>query len=66
MDDIGILLHFGGRPVGNLAAEIECHNLVGDAHHQTHVMLDQQNGNAESVADVDYQVAELGIRSARG
>ena len=52
-------MHFGGRPVGNLAPEVECHHLIGDAQHKTHVMLDQQDGDAEPVADADYQLAEF-------
>ena len=36
-------LHLGRRAVGDLAAEVERDDLVGDAHHQVHVVLDQQH-----------------------
>ena len=31
-----------GRPVGDLAAEVDHDDLVGDAHHHVHVVLDEQ------------------------
>ena len=58
-DDLGIALHLGRRALGDLAAEIERHDLVGDAHHQVHVMLDQQDGDAEPVADRDDELAQV-------
>src|ERR1700722_7661612 len=35
--------YFIRRAVGDLDAEFQGHDLVGHAHHQVHVMLDQQN-----------------------
>ena len=45
--------------VGDHAAEIEHHDLVGEAHHQAHVMLDQEHGDAQLVADRADESAEL-------
>ena len=39
-----------GRALGDLAAEVEHHDLVGDAHHHRHVVLDEQHGQVEVVA----------------
>ena len=50
-DHLGIALHLGGRPLGDLPAEVEHHHLVGHLHHQAHVVLDQQHGHAALVAD---------------
>ena len=40
-----------GAAVGDLATEIQCNDLVRDAHHKVHVVLDQQHGELETVAD---------------
>ena len=42
-DHVGIALHLGRRALGDLAAEVERDDLVGHAHHQVHVVLDQQH-----------------------
>ena len=47
-----------GSALGDLAAEVQHHDPVGDAHDQTHVVLDQQHGVA-LVADPADQVHEL-------
>ena len=39
------------RALGDLAAEIQRHDLVGDRHDEAHVMLDEQHGDAALVAD---------------
>src|SRR5215831_19491219 len=45
-DDRWITLHRRGRSFGNLASEAQDHHLVGDAHDQVHVVLDQQHRQA--------------------
>ena len=40
-----------GRALGDLAAEVHGDDVVGDAHHHRHVVLDEQHGEAELVAD---------------
>src|SRR6516225_1067287 len=45
-DDLGIILHFCRRTFGDLAAVVEHQHTVAHAHHQLHVVLDQQNGNS--------------------
>ena len=32
-----------GQALGDLAAEVHRHDLVGDAHHHRHVVLDEQH-----------------------
>ena len=46
-DHVRVALHLGRRALGDLAAEVQRHDLVGDAHHQAHVVLDQQHGELE-------------------
>jgi hypothetical protein len=46
-DDVGVALHLGRRALGDLAAEVEHHDLVGDLHHQSHVVLDEQDGDVD-------------------
>ena len=66
---LGVLLHLGRRSLRDLAPEVERDHLVGDAHHQAHVVLDQKHGDAQPVADVADQLAErvhfLVIEAAR-
>ena len=59
-DDLRVLADLGGQPVGDLAAELEHHDPVGDAHHQPHVVLDQQHRVAV-VADLADQVHQRGL-----
>ena len=42
-DHLLVLLHRGRRALGDLPAEIERDDLVGDRHHEAHVMLDEQH-----------------------
>ena len=48
----------GRRALGELAAEIQRDHMVGDRHHQAHVMFDQQHGHLALVANAADQVAE--------
>src|SRR5450631_360833 len=45
-DDIGIAAHFLGRALGELLAIVEDENMVGQVHHELHVVLDQNYGDA--------------------
>ena len=47
-----------GRALGDLLAEVEHDDPVGDAHDQAHVVLDEQHGEP-SVADLADQVHQL-------
>ena len=42
LDDRCVLLDLGGCPLGDLAAEIERHNPVGNRHDQIHVVRDER------------------------
>ena len=46
------------RALGELAAEIQRDHVVGDRHHEPHVMFDQQHGHLALVADAADQVAQ--------
>ena len=65
----GRLLDLGRQPVGDLAAEVHGDDVVGDAHHQAHVVLDQQGAEAEVGSqphDQLAQVVHLGVGEAAG
>jgi len=51
-------LHHRRCPLGELAAEIQCHHVVRDRHHKTHVMFDQQDRDVALVANPSNEVAE--------
>src|SRR5262245_4731793 len=59
LDHQRIALHLRGETLGDLAAELHRHHPIGDAHHERHVMLDEQHGEIELVADLEDRVAEL-------
>src|SRR5215467_6399908 len=44
-DHLGVVLHFGSAPFGDLAAVVQNQHAIADAHHQFHVVLDQQDGD---------------------
>src|SRR5690348_18431020 len=46
------------RTLGDLAAELQHHDAVGHAHHQAHVVLDEQNRHA-GVADPADQLQQF-------
>ncbi len=51
IDHFLVVLDFVGGALGDLLAEVQHRDLVGDVHHQAHVVLDQQDGDAP-VADL--------------
>ena len=51
--------HFGGRAFRDLAAEIQDMNAVGDIHHDPHLVLDHQDGDAELVADIEHEAGDV-------
>src|SRR6185369_12723661 len=57
LDHFFVLLHVGGRALGDLLAVIEHSHAVAQAHHQFHVVFDQQDG-AVVLADPVDQLAQ--------
>ena len=55
----GLALISAGRSFGQQLPEMEHEQSPAQAHHQAHLMLDQQHGQLELVADALDQVAEL-------
>jgi len=53
------LLHRRRRALGNLAAEIERHDLVRDRHYKTHVVLDEEHADPAIVTDPPDHFAEF-------
>src|SRR5918994_2107403 len=51
--------HLGGRSVRDLLAEVEHVHVVGDAHDEVHVVLDEQHGQLPVLADLLDETAEL-------
>src|SRR6185437_15203831 len=58
-DHLRLVAHLLRRAVGDLLAELQRHHLVRYAHHQAHVMLDQQDAELELLADRDQQRGQL-------
>ena len=57
-----------GSALGDLAAEVEHHDVLRDAHHQPHVVLDEQDRQVVARADVgDHrrEFVDLGVGEAR-
>src|ERR1700722_8630568 len=51
--------HLIGRAVGDLNAEFQRHDFVGYAHHQVHVVFNQQNADIELLPDAPHQTGEF-------
>ena len=70
LDHGRIRLHLGGRAARDLPPEAQDVDVVGDAHDEVHVVLDEENGELEVVADLLDEGAELGdllvVQPARG
>src|SRR6266852_4968977 len=50
-DDVGVLLDHGRWALGDLPAEVEDDDAVGDLHDEAHVVLDEQHRHGAAVAD---------------
>src|SRR5690349_12160956 len=59
LDHRRVALNLRGRALGDLAPEVEDVHAVGDAHHEVHVVLDQQDRQLERRADPPDQAGEL-------
>src|SRR5574338_372298 len=61
LDHPGIALDRRGRPLGDLLAEHEHHDVFAGAHHQAHVVLDEEDGDAARAdpADEPHQLVGL-------
>src|SRR5438105_3496487 len=69
LNDAGVGLHLAGRSLRDLLAEVEADHAVGDAHHQVHVVLDDQHRQSELLVDSaeeDHQVGDLVVVEAAG
>ena len=45
-DDAWVTLHFSRRAFGDLLAEVHHIDTIGKAHHEVHIVLDQQNSES--------------------
>src|SRR3569833_1739705 len=59
LDDFRVALDLLGRPLGDDDAVVEHADALGNAHYETRIMLDQQHGDAELVADPGDETDEL-------
>src|SRR5467141_1116917 len=68
LDDRGIALHFRGTPFSDLLAVIQHQHPVADIHHQAHVVLDEQHGDAPIANRLDQLAKREALRGvhARG
>src|SRR4030095_13545149 len=51
--------HLGRRAVADLLAVVEHDDAVRDVHHHAHVVLDQHDGGAELVVDIEDEAAHV-------
>src|ERR1700722_16859389 len=51
--------HLVRRPVGDFKTKLQRHDFVGHAHHQIHVMLDQQDAEIELLAHPPHEHREF-------
>ena len=58
-DHVRVGAHLVGRAVADLLAVVEHDHAVGDVHHHAHVVLDQHDGGAELVVDVEDEAAHV-------
>ncbi len=58
-NNLGVALHRPGCSVCDLSAEVEDHHAIGDIHHQAHVVLDQDHGDAELFLDVEDETGDI-------
>ena len=52
-DHVGVALHLLGQAGRDGCAEVDDHHPVGEVHHEAHVVLDEDHGHAQLVADVE-------------
>src|SRR6266704_217904 len=59
IDDGLVGPHLVRRAVGDLAAVVQRHDAAGDVHHHAHLVLDERDGRAEFVVDVEDEAAHV-------
>ena len=59
LDHGRVRTHLRGRPLGDLPTEAHDVDVVGDPHDEVHVVLDEEHGELEVVADLLDEHAEL-------
>ena len=59
LDHLRVALYLSRGAARDQPPEVEHMHAVGDAHHEAHVVLDQQQRQLEVLAQVADQVAEL-------
>ena len=59
LDDARVGPHVGGRALGDLLAVVEHGDVLGDAHDDLHVVLDQHDRDAALVAQLAHERGEL-------
>ena len=69
-NDLPVVLHLDGRAFGYLYAMIEHSHPVGDAHHNAHGVLDQQDSDGAFIADAAHEFhhvqAFAGVHAGHG
>src|SRR5206468_3295135 len=67
LDHARVGLDLGGRSLGDLLAEVQHGDPVGDAHHEIHRVLDEEDGLAQlaQAPDVLVEALELELAHAR-
>ena len=52
-------MDFGGGSDGDDLAEVEDQNAVGNVHDETHVVFNQNHGDSEFFANVEYETCHV-------
>src|SRR5664279_1303779 len=58
-DDFRVVAHLIRQPIADLLAIVEDDDPVADVHDDAHVVLDQHDGSAELVVDVEDEAAHV-------
>src|SRR5918994_681884 len=59
LDDLRVVAHLHRLALGDLLAVVEHRDLLGDAHHHLHVVLDEEDRDPLVVAQLAHELRQL-------
>src|ERR1700721_4493987 len=60
-DDVRVVAHLFRRPVADLAAVVEHHDVMRQPHHDANIVLDQDDGGFQRTVGVEDEPAHLAL-----